>query len=81
MTTTYDYKKLRRIYEKTTARAYAECTFATELVGGVSATPEGIRTFVKYQLGLPGDMEGLSEEEKANRLKQAEDACQPDSWA
>ena len=76
MIQTYDYKKLRRIYDKITARVYAECTFVTELVGGISATPEGVRTFVKYQLGLPGSLEGLSEEDKAARLKEAEDACQ-----
>lgn len=75
-TQTYDYKKLRRIYEKITARAYLECTFVTELVGGVSATPEGIRTFVKYQLGLPGNLTALSEDERTKRMKETEDACQ-----
>ena len=59
---------LEEAYVSLTIRAIAECTFVTDMVGGVPATEEGVRAFVAYQMKLEGD-----EAEKAAKRIMAEE--------
>lgn len=54
-TTIYNMKQLEALYQKMTVRAVATCVLRTELVGGVSADEDGIRSFVAHHLKLSGD--------------------------
>jgi len=52
---TFDFQDLRARYETIASVAYADCSLATELVGGLSADEDGIRAFVTHHLKLTGD--------------------------
>ncbi len=53
-TVVFSLADLRHRYEARTARILAECELATELVGGVNASEDGVRAYVQHHLGLTG---------------------------
>ncbi len=46
---------LRKRYDNFTAKCIADCSFSTELVGGVPGNREGVTAFVKHHLKLEGE--------------------------
>lgn len=46
---------LRKRYDSFTARCVADCSFSTELVGGVPGNRQGVEAFVRHHLKLEGD--------------------------
>ncbi len=60
---TYSLEQLQNRYTDMTAVLRCECIFATDIVGGLSASEEGIRAFVKHHLKI----EDPEEAEKAVR--------------
>ena len=59
--TTFTLDQLQTRYEEMTAVLRCECIFATDMVGGLSASEEGIRAFVTHHLKI----EDPEEAEKA----------------
>jgi hypothetical protein len=53
-TRTFSLDQLKGRYQRITASCIAECTLATECVGGVNADENGVRAFVTHHLGLVG---------------------------
>lgn len=53
--TVFNLQQLRNRYEAITAQIVAECSLATELVGGQPAQPDGVRMFVQHHLKLTGE--------------------------
>jgi hypothetical protein len=54
-TTTLTFADLTRDYQKLTCLVTAECTLATDMMGGVPADDKLLSMYVKHQLGLAGD--------------------------
>lgn len=50
----YTFEDLRKRYEARAALVIAECRLATDLVGGMPATRQGIEAFVQHHLKLEG---------------------------
>lgn len=50
----FNFTDLRKRYEDLTVSVIAQCTFATESVGGQPAGPEGVRAFAQHHLELKG---------------------------
>lgn len=59
---------LRKRYDNFTARCVADCSFSTELVGGVPGNREGVTAFVKHHLKL----EGQAAEDAISRIMKEE---------
>ena len=55
VTEIYGLDELQSRYNSFTNRVIAECSLATELVGGQPAGEEGVRGFIAHHLGLTGD--------------------------
>jgi hypothetical protein len=53
-TQTFNLQQLRGRYEHLTAHVVAQCSLATELVGGQTAGEEGVSAYVKHHLKLTG---------------------------
>lgn len=51
---TFTLSDLRKRYDSFTARCVADCSFSTELVGGVPGNREGVEAFVRHHLKLEG---------------------------
>ncbi len=51
----YKLADLQERYRDLTASVTADCSLATELVGGQPAGPDGVRAFVCHHLGLEGE--------------------------
>ncbi len=52
---TYSYDDLNKKFEAMTVACHIEAVTTTRIVGGLPASEEGLRAFIKYQMGLTGD--------------------------
>jgi hypothetical protein len=57
MKASFSFEELTKSYEGKTAVIRCECELATEIVGGVPASADGLRAFAKHHLGIVSEKE------------------------